>query len=1630
MKPALALLAEFRALDIRLWVDREQLRYRAPEGRMTPDLLERLRTHKTHLIQCLSAPAASASESPLRRVADAPLRMSYAQERLWFLDKLSGGSSHYNMSFGLRLRGALDAPAVRAAVTAIVERHQVLRTRYCEADGAVAPEVRPTAELAFSFEDADGADPERLLAQEAAHRFDLTAASPLRVRLLRLGERDHALLVNMHHILSDGWSLGVFAREFAHGYATCSHGASLPVIADALQYSDYAHWQRDTLRQDAFARQLDYWRARLSGLAELLDLPIDRPRPAVLGHRGGSVRIEVPAALAERLRAIALEEGATSFMCLLAAFQALLARWSGQDDIAVGSAVSGRTREELHGLIGLFVNTLVLRSHVSGAQTFRGLLREVKRTVLDAQAHQDLPFEQVVDALKVQRSLSHTPLFQTMFLFGRGQSGKAPSWPGMEVSQIRREAETAKFDLTLSLDESVHGLGGAFEYNAELFDAGTIERLSRLFLRLLEGLADASDGPLDEIDLLGDAGRAHLLDWGRGEPERTRDSRPLHAIVAAHARATPDAIAVSDRGGQLSYGALETQVARLAWRLREAGVGAESRVAVCMRRSTALLIALLAVHRCGAAYVPIDPGYPAERIGELIDDAGAALILSESALRAALPVTAAPVWCVDAGVALAAGAELPARADAIADDGLAYMIYTSGSTGRPKGVMIAHRGLMNYLHWAADTYGAEHGSGSPAHSSISFDATITSLFLPLMAGNRTVLIADGDELAELAEGFAADGHWSLMKITPAHLEALQAFDEFAQPSERALRFVVGGEALKTAVVRQWRERLPRAVFVNEYGPTETVVGCAIHTIAAGDDLGDGDVPIGRAIAGMSLYVLDARGAPVPVGVPGELYIGGIGVARGYWARADLTAERFVPDPFAAEAGARMYRTGDRVRWLADGTLDYLGRLDHQVKLRGYRIELGEIESRLREQPGVGQALVLVREDRPGDKRLVAYVSAQPGEVAEPSALKNALAKQLPEYMVPSALVVLDAFPLTANGKIDRKALPAPKDDSAARSGFEPPQGKYEQLLAQVWSELLQVARIGRHDGFFALGGHSLLAVRMIALLRNRHGWEVSIRRVFETPSLAGLAAALAAQETQEHPLIVPLRHGAADAGAVYCIPGAGGRVAGFGELAARLGLAQSLYGLQPRGLEEGEQPAASVEDMAEEYLRAIDAHAAGPCVALIGHSLGGMVALEMARRMARRGVAPRVVMLDAPAPVAASRPEPDDVDALWAYAEAISPVPLAVDTEALRALPPDRRIGRLLESLYREPNRIDEAEIAMTRRIVSVYHAHLRAAHAYAPAGDHAGEIVYCAPLASLRNGRSAAYAGWQASGARRMGLYLVQGDHYSMLKAPFAAQLAVAVELGLREEASKAIGMLAERLFREGEYGGGAARLAHAQHDRGFRRYRQRELLAGWLAAQLPPGGVAEVLDLAVGAEGTRAQDLLPDAARVEASDLLRASMLGRHPAGEANASADLAMALGQGIAYLPRAGVEAFFVAVRASLRPGGLLVCDLVNAEALASLALHGLRIDRDAAGEGAAVFSERIDPERQQLLRLRIVLGEGGYESHETVALQGYTAGEACALLVGLGFERVRVADLGGDAFDPAAPGYLLIAERGQ
>ncbi|HEV3049408.1 MAG TPA: amino acid adenylation domain-containing protein, partial [Longimicrobium sp.] len=898
------------------------------------------------------------------------------------------------------------------------------------------------------------------------------------------------------------WELSVLYEAYLAG-----RESPLPELA--VQYADYAVWQREQLAGEVLDRQLAYWKERLAGAPELLELPTDHPRPAVQTYRGASVPVELSPELLERLQALGRSEGATLYMTLLGAFQVLLSKYSGSEDVVVGSPTAGRTRAEVEELIGFFVNTLVLRTDLSGDPSFRETLRRVREATLGAYAHQELPFEKLVAELQPERSLSHAPLFQVMFTL-QNAGGGGGALPGLSVSGVGEVREIAKFDLSLTLSANAQGLRGGLTYSTDLFERGTVARMLGHLERVLEQVAADADVRLSQLDLLGEAERALVLEeWNRtaaGGPANRR----VHELFAEQAARTPTAVAVRFEGAELTYAELDAHANRLAHYLRALGVGPEVRVGLCVERSPEMVVSILAVLKAGGAYVPLDPGYPAERLAFMLQDAAVPVLLTHSTLEPRLPAHVARVVLLDVEGSAIAREPAHAPESGVAAQNLAYVIYTSGSTGRPKGAAIPHGGLARYLAWAGAEYGFEMGRGAPVHSSLSFDLTVTSLFVPLLAGEAVVLAPDEGAEA-LAAVLRSSGPFGFVKITPAHLSLLL---EQLAPGEAARatgRFVVGGESLPGEVVARWSEVAPEVLITNEYGPTETVVGCCIHTLRTREATA-GAVPIGRPSPGTALYALDGRMSPCPIGVPGELYVGGEQLGRGYLKRPGLTAERFVPDPFSAEPGARMYRTGDLVRWRSDGKLEYLGRLDEQVKIRGFRIELGEIEAALRQAPGVADCTVVVREDETGDRRLVAYVVGE-AEAVEADALRDRLRQSLPEYMVPAAFVALERLPLTANGKLDRKALPAPEGDAYARRSYEAPLGEVEAALAEIWAEVLGVDRVGRWDHFFELGGHSLLAIKLIGRMR-RAGLHTDVRVLFTTPVLAELALALGGASTE------------------------------------------------------------------------------------------------------------------------------------------------------------------------------------------------------------------------------------------------------------------------------------------------------------------------------------------------------------------------------------------------------------------------------------------------------------------------------------------------------------------------------------
>ncbi|MFL6291918.1 MAG: amino acid adenylation domain-containing protein [Thermoanaerobaculia bacterium] len=1038
---------------------------------------------------------------PLVRVPrTGPLPTSFAQQRLWFLDQLEPGSSAYNLSGGVRLAGALDVTALAGALSGIVRRHESLRTVFVEEDGQPRQMVGEAAGFPVALFDLSGlpaaareAEVRRIAAAEARRPYDLARGPLVRCTLVRLEEREHALLVGMHHIVADGWSLGIFVRELGPLY----RGEALPELP--IQYADYASWQRGWLRGELLEERLAWWKFHLGGAPQVVELPLDHPRPAVQSYRGRRAYLTLESDLDEVARRL----GVTPFMILLGAFATLLARYGSQPDVVVGTPIANRGRAELEDLIGMFANTLALRVDLSGDPGFDELARRVRQVALGAYAHQDIPFERLVDELRPERDLSHSPVFQVMLAL-QNLPGAQLDLAGLTLSPLEFEVDRTQFDLSLFLfPRPQGGLLARLEHAADLFDAATAERLLLHLRNLLDGIAEAPQRRLSDLPLLGAGERQELLAAGNRTAAEV-PGRLLHQLFEDRVRERPEAVAVAQEGESLTYGELNARANRLAHHLRGLGVGPESLVAVCLERSPAMLAALLGVLKAGGAYVPLDPTYPADRIAWVLEDSRASVVLRESDLDR-LDLSG------ESAVDPAAGPEPLAG-----PENLAYVIYTSGSTGRPKGVAVRQRGAVSFLASMARQPGLGADDVLLAVTTIAFDIAVLELFLPLSRGGRVELVdretaADGLRLIERIAGSGA----TVMQATPATWRVLL---EAGWEGSPGLKVLCGGEALPPDLARELLART-RELW-NVYGPTETTVWSAVHPVSAADALAadtSRPMPLGGAIANTQIYLLGRSGELVPPGAPGELHIGGEGLARGYLGRPDLTAERFVPDPFAP--GARLYRTGDLVRRssrvkASDGALEFLGRVDHQVKIRGFRIELGEIEAVLSAQPSVRECAVVVREDVPGSKRLVAYVALHDGD---PEALRGALRDRLPEYMVPQLFAVLPALPLTPNGKVDRRALLAlPAPEGARGTGAEgivAPRNPVEEALAAVWAEVLHLDRVGIHDNFFALGGDSILVIQAATRSRKR-GVGFTPRQLFQNQTVAELAAVADAAELQ------------------------------------------------------------------------------------------------------------------------------------------------------------------------------------------------------------------------------------------------------------------------------------------------------------------------------------------------------------------------------------------------------------------------------------------------------------------------------------------------------------------------------------
>ena len=1030
--------------------------------------------------------------------------LSFAQQRLWFLDRLQPNLSLYNMPLLLRLAGDLDVPALRRSLSGLVSRHASLRTRFEDRDGVPVQVIQPSADPELPIEDVSGSpEPEaealRLATEEIRVPFDLRQAPLLRARVFRLGERDHLFVVTMHHIVSDGWSTGIFLRELSALYASHARGKALTLPELPVQYPDFARWQRESFTGESLEEQLRYWKGALRGAPAVLELPTDRPRPAVQTSRGGRHRIVLPLPLSRALSLLARHEKVTSFMTLLAAFSVLLWRYSGQEDVLVGTPIAGRTRLETEELIGLFVNTLVMRTDLSGDPTFRELLGRVRETSLEAHAHQDLPFEKLVEELQPERSMSHTPIFQVLFSV---QNAPRANWKlaGLEATSVRLDRGTARFDLSLDVSERPEGLSCSFLYNADLFDAATIEHLAGHWRRLLESAVAAPDARVSRLSLL-DANEEQRLLTGWNATDRALPDRCVHALVEAQVLRTPDRVALQYEAESLTYAELDRRTEALAQRLRAMGVRPGDLVAVCLRRSPELVISLLAVLKAGGAYVPLDPAHPPRRNRDVLEDSGASILLTESELARPIAAGSARVVLVEETPEAVGDGESDHAAEPSPAD-LAYVIYTSGSTGRPKGVQVEHRSVSNLLSAMARGPGMSEDDVLLAVTTVSFDIAALELFLPLTVGGRLVLASEetASDGRRLAREIAASGA-TVVQATPATWRMLLDSGWTGHPG---LKILCGGEALSGDLARQLRAG-GGAVW-NLYGPTEATIWTSRHLVRSEDD--SGTVPIGGPIENTRLYILDANGDLAPIGVPGELAIGGRGVARGYWNRPELTLEKFVSDPFRKAPGARLYRTGDLVRRRPDGEILFLGRRDDQVKVRGFRIELGEIESALSAHPEVREAAVAAWGSDAADRILVAYVVPRWASGPSSRTLREHLQTRLPDYMLPALYVELPNLPLTPAGKLDRRALPDPDLSRMREESAVQPRNETERVVAQIWEAVLGIEGVGVHESFFELGGHSLIAVRVFSRIRERLGVELPMRAIFESPTVAGLSEAI------------------------------------------------------------------------------------------------------------------------------------------------------------------------------------------------------------------------------------------------------------------------------------------------------------------------------------------------------------------------------------------------------------------------------------------------------------------------------------------------------------------------------------------
>ncbi|WP_414568346.1 amino acid adenylation domain-containing protein [Nostoc sp. CCY 9925] len=1319
---------------------------------------------------------------PKRQISQ-NIPLSFSQQRLWFIDQLYHGSSFYNIPIAFHIKGQLNITALHQSLNEILKRHEIWRTTFKLINGQPVQEIArdltwdlPIINLEHLSNQNWESEVKQLVAKEATKPFNLAKGLLVRATLLRLNEQEHVLLVTMHHIITDGWSCGVFLRELSTLYAAFSTNQPSPLPELPIQYADFAIWQRDRIQGEFLATKLKYWKQQLSGELPVLQLPADRLRPTVTTFAGAKQYFTFSTTLTNALKQLSQREDATLFMSLLAAFNILLYRYTDQEDILIGSPIANRNRAELEGILGLFVNTLVLRNNLSGNPTFQEFLHRVRQVTLDAYAHQDLPFEMLVEKLQPERDLSRNPFYEVMFVL-QNTPTSVQEVSGLTLHTLEFDSGTSQLDIFLSMFESQEGLTGCLEYNTDIFDATTISQFIKNYQTLLENIVANPEQHINDLSLLTPVEEEQLL-FKFNQSSAEYKNLSLDQLFEQQVELTPDSIALVHQSEQLTYRQINYQANQLANYLQKQGVTKETLVAICLERSIDMVVGILGILKAGGAYIPLDPSYPVERLNFMLSDSQASILISHQEILEKQSLSSPKIVCLDIHQDEIAQQSPENLINISKPEHLAYIIYTSGSTGMPKGVLGTHRGTVNGLHWLWKTYPFTPKEVCCQKTAISFVDSVWEIFAPLLQGIPTVIISNATLLdTQLFIEALAHHKVSRIILVPSLLRLLlDNYHYLTQKLSQLKIWITSGEALSVKLAKNFQELMPFAKLINLYGSSEVSANATYYDTSLLEDKVN-TIPIGRPIQNTQVYVLNHNLQPTPIGVFGELYIGGDGLAKGYLHRPELTQEKFIDNPFIPTT--KLYKTGDLVRYLNDGNLEYLGRHDEQVKIRGFRVELGEIAAAILQHPDVQESIVVVVNDAEENQRLIAYIVAQKQEVA--TELLPYLQQKLPSYMLPSAFVVLDALPLTPNGKVDKRSL---RTDEvipiSTTKTFIAARNFTELSLVKLWENLLNTSPIGVADNFFNLGGHSFLAVRLMAQIQDRFGHNLSLSTLFENPTIEKLAVIVSQpfRESSNSPVVAI--NSSDSKIPFFCVHGAGGGINHYINLSRRLGEDYPFHALEHNP--DAEEPEIiSVEETANYYLQEIRKIQPNGPYLLGGHCYGGILAFEMAQQLQRQGErVDLLVVIDAIlSETRIESTKDDDAKFLLRMAESIktdSNIDFSVSFEELR----DLSLNKQLDLINQKANFIfTDTEIKDFIRYYKLFKAHVQAMRDYVPVIYPHSMTLFRAKEEIIHDFESPEFhtndplLGWGKFSSQPIKLIEVPGDHFSIFVEPHIQELA-----------------------------------------------------------------------------------------------------------------------------------------------------------------------------------------------------------------------------------------------------------------